>query len=431
MKTSFLFFFLLPIIVFSQKDSLKTVRIKKGWNVGAVPAISFDSDLGFQYGGIVNLFHYGDGSRYPKYNHSIYLEISRFTKGNRINRFFYDSDKLIKGVRTTTDISFIESNTQLFYGFNGYESVLDAQLAEEYFYNYYRNFFRIRSDFQSKIKESDFGWLGGFAIYKFQTKSLNFDELNKGKDENDLITPNETLYEKYCNWGLIEEDEKDGGWVNYLKAGIAYDTRDNNANPMKGIWTELMILPAFSFLGNNYPHVKTAIIHRQYFTLIPRKLSFVYRAGLQNTFGRQPFYTQQLLLTSYLTASVSEGLGGSKSIRGIYRNRVRSDDFAFWNVETRWKFFKTVFLKQNFYLATNIFFDGGFIVDKIKYDTSNIPANEKVLYFSDTKEKPHLSTGIGLKIAMNENFIVSVDYGKAITKADGKSGIYIAMNYLF
>ncbi len=66
---------------------------KEGWNFGALPAITFDTDLGFQYGGVINLYHYGDGSRYPTYNHSIYLEVSRFTKGSGINRIYYNSDQ--------------------------------------------------------------------------------------------------------------------------------------------------------------------------------------------------------------------------------------------------------------------------------------------------------------------------------------------------
>ena len=38
---------------------------KNGWNFGALPTITFDTDLGFQYGALVNLYDYGDGSRYP------------------------------------------------------------------------------------------------------------------------------------------------------------------------------------------------------------------------------------------------------------------------------------------------------------------------------------------------------------------------------
>src|SRR5690554_7529820 len=69
--------------------------VKTGWNFGVLPAVSFDADLGFQYGGLVNLFQYGDGSRYPLYDHSLYFEISRYTKGTGLFRFYYDSDRLI------------------------------------------------------------------------------------------------------------------------------------------------------------------------------------------------------------------------------------------------------------------------------------------------------------------------------------------------
>ena len=46
----------------------KEENIKTGWNFGALPAITFSTDLGFQYGVVVNLFDYGDGARYPSYN---------------------------------------------------------------------------------------------------------------------------------------------------------------------------------------------------------------------------------------------------------------------------------------------------------------------------------------------------------------------------
>ena len=40
----------------------KPDRIKKGWNFGALPSVLFNSDLGFQYGLLANIFNYGDSS---------------------------------------------------------------------------------------------------------------------------------------------------------------------------------------------------------------------------------------------------------------------------------------------------------------------------------------------------------------------------------
>jgi len=118
-------FLLTTGISFSQEEkeeSQQQETIKTGWTFGALPTITFNSDLGFQYGALVNLYNFGDGSRYPKFDHSLYFEVSRFTKGSGINRFFYDSDQLIKGIRTSVDISLLTDKALDFYGFNGYES---------------------------------------------------------------------------------------------------------------------------------------------------------------------------------------------------------------------------------------------------------------------------------------------------------------------
>ena len=92
------------------------------------------------------------------------------------------------------------------------------------------------------------------------------------------------LYEIYRDsLGLISANEADGGWVNTLKAGIAWDSRDNRPNPMKGIWTELGIEVSPKFLGNDWSFSRFYITHRQYFTLIENDLSLVYRLGYQTT----------------------------------------------------------------------------------------------------------------------------------------------------
>ncbi len=136
----------------------KEMVTKTGWNFGALPTITFDTDLGFQYGALVNLYNYGDGSRFPSYNHSLYFEVSRFTKGSGINRFYYDSDRLIKGLQTSVDMSYLSDQAYDFYGFNGYDAfynadwIDDEQPAHIYktrmFYKYDRKLFRFKVDLQ-------------------------------------------------------------------------------------------------------------------------------------------------------------------------------------------------------------------------------------------------------------------------------------------
>lgn len=409
--------------VFSQQ------KVKKGLGFGALPAISYDSDLGFQYGALVNLFDYGDGTNFPKYNHSLYLELSTYTKGTTIARVRYDSEHLIPKIRTTLDVAYVPDQMADFYGFNGYQSIYDDNLNESYrnFYKNEKNTFRIKADFQGYFGESKFGWVAGYAFYNFKMDSVDIDKLELS------AVPGGDLFQKYKSWGLISDAEADGGSINYLKAGFKYDSRDQLACPEKGIFTEAVIQSAPKFINEAFPHTKLAIIHRQYFSLA-KDLQFAYRLDYQTTLGsnKVPYFAQPELITSFLIAASNQGLGGKSSVRGILRNRVVGDAVGFGNFEFRYKFLRFEWLKQNFYLGTNVFFDSGLVLKPIEMDLSAVSATDRATYFSNYESgKFHSAAGIGLKIGWNENFVISADYGKAFNKQDGNSGMYIGLNYLF
>ena len=73
--------------------------VKTGYSYGPLPALSFDSDKGFQYGALLQLYNYGDGSSYPMYKSKWYFEISAFTKGSQMYTIMYDKIELFPGVR--------------------------------------------------------------------------------------------------------------------------------------------------------------------------------------------------------------------------------------------------------------------------------------------------------------------------------------------
>lgn len=436
-RTVFLSILILLSVSIAAQEKVVT---KTGWNFGALPTITFDTDLGFQYGALVNLYNYGDGSRFPQYNHSLYFEVSRFTKGSAINRFFYDSDRLIEGLQTSFDISYLTDQAYDFYGFNGYDAIVNSGWfdtdAPDYisrmFYKYDRKLFRMKLDVQGRFAGHNTRWIGGFNLQNFKIASVDIDKLNKGKDEEDKLPPQDGLFEKYQAWEIIKDGESDGGFVPTLKAGLVYDTRDNRPNPMKGIWTEAVVEGAPEFLGAESSFAKAALIHRQYFTLVPDDLSLVYRLAYQTTIaGDVPFYYQSQVMTSFLTGATSEGLGGSKSIRGIYRNRVIGDGFFYGNLEMRWKFVRFHFINNNFYLGLNGFTDFGQVTQKIDVNPKNTGTMNLTNYFDNGAEKMHFSYGAGLRIVMNENFVIAVDYGRAVNEQDGNSGMYIGLNYLF
>lgn len=436
MKKLFSFIFIsFSVLLLSAQDEVT----KTGWNFGALPTITFDTDLGFQYGALVNLYNYGDGSRYPNYNHSLYFEVSRFTKGSGINRFYYDSDQLIKGLQTSLDISYLSDQAYDFYGFNGFDAVVNKNWFDDasndyitrMFYKYDRNMFRFKVDLQGKLSGEKLKWAAGVNLLNFKLSPVNLEKLNKGKKGDDILPAVDGLFEKYQEWGIISAEEADGGFVPELKAGLVFDTRDNRPNPMKGIWTEAVLVGAPSFLGAESGFTKLSLTHRQYFTLIPNDLSLAYRMAYQTTLsGHAPFYYQTQVIVSELKGAASEGLGGAKTMRGILRNRIVGDGFFFGNVEARWKFARFQFINNNFYLGLNGFMDFGQVTKKIAIEPHSgfTPETD---FFEKNAEKMHISYGAGLRIVMNQNFVIAVDYGMAADKRDGDSGLYIGLNYLF
>lgn len=438
---------LLVLEVSAQTDTTKTKehkeKIKKGWTFGVLPAVAFESDLGFKYGALLNLYYFGDGSTYPNYMHLISMEVNRTTKGSGTNRIFFDSPHLLgkKKIRVTSDLNYLTEQALNFYGFNGAEVEYNPEFedteSDDYvsrmFYRYDRKMLRFTTDFQGNISGKKLRWLAGVAHFTNTIKTVDIDRLNKGKDPDKQLPHDSLLYDLYQTWGLISASEANGGVNNYLKLGVVYDTRDIEANPNKGMWTELLLLTAPRFLLNKEnAFTKVALIHRHYFTLVPKRLTFAYRLGYQGTVsGNAPFYMQSYLFSSYAPVIIVEGLGGAKSLRGILRNRLVGDGVAYSNFEFRYKFLRTMFLKQNFYLALNAFLDAGMVVDPVKVDVSDVPAAIYSDYFTNEAEKIHLSYGLGLHAALNENFVLSINFGLAGNKQDGKKGLYIGTNWLF
>jgi len=211
-----------------------------------------------------------------------------------------------------------------------------------------------------------------------------------------------------------------------------FDSRDNRPNPMKGIWTEAVVEGAPEFLGAESSFARLSLTHRQYFTIIPKDLSLAYRLNYQTTIaGHVPFYYQSHVIVSELKGASSEGLGGGSTLRGVSRNRVVGDGYFLGNIEARWKFARFRFINNNFYLGLNGFVDFGMVTNKIDITPTVSSIPEYQSYFDQGAEQIHVSYGTGLRIAMNENFVIKFDYGRVTDNRDGDSGTYIALNYLF
>ncbi len=445
---AFIFLVVISFNVIAQEaaeDSVKSEPGKNGWTFGALPVISYDTDIGLQYGALVELFNYGDGQSYPEYHHRIYLEWSRTTKGSGVNRLYFDSERTIPGIRLTADVSYLTEQTMQFFGFNGYDAVYNASWEDDtspdyvsrVFYRHDRRMFRVLTSFQGQLlKTSDrFRWIAGFTFHDNAISSVDIDKLNEGKESDEQLPDTLGLYDHYVSWGAISENEAAGNRVTYLKAGLVYDTRNEEAFPTKGIWADAILSYSPTFLGDwDYSFTKFTLAYRQYLGFGSRNFVVAYRIGYQGTLsGKVPFHMQPHIVPAIMLGASSEGLGGSRSLRGVMRNRVVGDGIMLGNVELRWRFLQTIVMKQKIYIGTNVFTDFGQVVKKIDFELNpdSIAGVNLAEYFDTGTEAIHFTTGIGLKFGLNDNFILSIDHGIATDSREGNSGTYINMNWVF
>jgi len=436
--------------------------IRTGWTFGILPSVAFDADLGFQYGVLSNVYYFGDGSTYPDYMHSFYVEAAYTTKRYGLFRFSYDSKYLIPKHRFSFDATYIPDAMSDFLGYNGFPSVYNDEWRNDKkykdqgyktraFYKYRRDLLRIAADVQGTIA-GNLKWAAGLGMLGYWTGSVNIDRINNYTKKEDKKLPDdiEGLYEKYVKWNIIKDGEKDGGIHPYLRGGLVYDSRNKQANASKGMYADAFFTYSGAFgKASRYNNLKFNAVYQHYVPVYKDWITFAYRAGVQLLVaGTSPYYMDSYLNVLYYQRVLYEAVGGANSVRGLIRNRVLADGFGYATAEFRFKVVKFNIKKEQFYIAFNPFCDMGIVLQPNKlnkqevldniflYDRDFLREGNNVndyINFDGKIYKPHFGTGIGMKIAMNENFILSVDWAMPLNKQDnpGMANIYIKMGYLF
>ena len=77
----------------------------------------------------------------------------------------------------------------------------------------------------------------------------------------------------------------------------------------------------------------------------------------------------------------------------------------------------------------NPFFDAGAVLQPYRLKSQK-ESNDLIIY-SGKNECIHASAGIGLKLVMNHNFVLSAEWGTAFSREDGTNSIDLGINYLF
>ena len=459
------FIFILSVLLFTafgatakekEEQSVKAEKseiVKTGYNFGPLPAVAFDADKGFQLGALLNIYDFGDGSTYPNTRQQWYMEASFFTKGSQLYVISYDNRFLIPGVRWSSALTIYNDKAMDFYGFNGYMSYYDHEMValgkdkkneNNYIYTPKYRVNRLallfKSDFVGNIWNNKLFWEAGYHFSYIKQGAIDREKINKNKAEYKMFPDSEkTIYEHYRDWGLISDNEADGGLNSTIRAGLLFDTRDKEGAPSRGIWAEAHVMLAPKWLGTTNPYYRYSATFRHYVPIVKNDiLTFAYRLNYEGTFGdSSPYYITPFLTTMGSTYD-RDGMGGYRTVRGMMRNRVQGLDMASYNVELRWRFVQFTLWKQNIAFGLNLFSDGAMVTRGFDMSYRGLEEYrqeyEEYMAKGQSKDAPHITVGAGFRFIMNQNFIVCLEYGKPVgklSKQDGNGAFYINTGYLF
>ena len=128
-----------------------------------------------------------------------------------------------------------------------------------------------------------------------------------------------------------------------------------------------------------------------------------------------------------------DGLGSRTTVRGIRNNRVAAAGYAWANIEFRVTPFKFNLFKQHFDLVLNPFMDVCGITRpyRLEEQKSLAIAYPDLPLYQDRKLPLMVAFGIGGKIQMNTNFVMSFDVGRGLDPQVGTWTVSTASTYLF
>jgi len=367
-----------------------------GLELAGVPAVNFDADEGFGYGAAVELYQYGEGTRAP-YVWTAQPKIFLTTGGRRDVTLFFDAPGVLPdGWRLDAFLGIEKRVTTPFYGL-GNETLHDESLEDPNGPNpHFYAFGRLRRSATFNLQRS----VGDTSLRALFGAGLVSTDIDPVPD--DLGS---TLYAEQADTSASTY------WTSFVRGGLVWDTRDRETAPRRGTWTEVLVQRVDERLGADVAFTRWSFIDRRYFSLGER-LVLAHRYLLQGVTGDAPVDQLQRVETSFKD---TEGLGGSRTVRGLPKNRFTGRGMLVWNTELRWRVADFRAVGRPIHVTLSAFLDQG------RVWSGGVRAGELL-------RDLHRGFGGGVHVGMGENFVVTLD---AATSREAGLPIYIGLGYLF
>jgi len=395
---------------FSLKDK------KEGWYFTGIPLIGVDPDSGFNYGASIQW--YDDGSKdspffyYAPYRKRVAVTVLRTTEGTQEYSIEYDQPYIADSPWRVRAFGGYLGNK-----FEDYFGIGERTLGRLSFPGNPGATYRRASDYFDALKENPGGktwarfnfydkrqvlfkadlerdYLGGLLrpLLGLQISHLEAVDYT-GVGVNGAINQETLLHEDYRN-GTIRGF--DGGWLNFLRLGLTYDSRDYEPDPTSGVLGQILLEGTARWLGASSDYGHATFGWQGYHPLLPKLARLVLAANFAYSahFGNVPFYAFPSM--SVPTDERKDGLGGWQSLRGYHFDRFVGKVQMQGNLELRWTLADFTIWNQNFRPMLVPFVDAGRVFDKVGR-------------FSVKDWK--ITGGLSVRLAWNLATIISFDYG--------------------
>lgn len=385
---------------------------RPGWGFGGLPAVNYNSDEGAGFGVVASAYRY-DGKVAP-YKTAINLVIFASTKAVHTHNLEVDALELgDPRLRLTVRGEFNATKTSNYCGVGNAvtcdpaeaEAVADALTLEgdardELVRRYYR------TRFINPVFRADARW-------KLRDKPHRVEVL--GGYRASAMLPGD--FQEATPWpdSRYEEDFPGGekALMSVLQTGMMWDNRDNEPAPIRGYWAEATVRAATPAWGSTTTYVGFNTTFRGYLPLGTDRLVFADRVMVDGMAGEAttleiatPGGTQRMQFYGHMNAG-----------RGIRQRRFLGKAKAMNQGELRWTAFSPKVGSSVIDIGFLGFADLGFV-------------GEELADFGTMFDTPLPSTGGGLRLALDKNFVVRADVGVSPVE-DWSPSVYIDLRNLF
>ncbi|MBN1478834.1 BamA/TamA family outer membrane protein [candidate division KSB1 bacterium] len=367
------------VLLIVQSVALCPAERYTGFHIAGLPNASYKDGEGYAVGGNLFFYQYGDGRKKPyAWNSTLAFKMS--TEGMLSTYLFMDVPHIM-GAHSRFNF-YVELKRYLvddYYGLGNrpdyHPDYLDPdhpQYKDKLYYSFKQR------------------WPGlVLSVQKpaFLPRTRYFLSLGFYNRHVELYAvPNKLQQDKSPGWN--------GGVTSSLACGLITDTRDQEATPQTGVWSEIIAEYASPLLGSTYEYVRLTLTDRRYITLLPG-LVYAHRLIFEPIMGRVPFYDMAIINGSF---ERHLGLGGAYSLRGVPRLLFVGQHKLLGNFELRYEAITKTILKQNLTFFLHTFVDAG-----------RVWLKDDPFLFNDI----HSSYGVGLHMRWNKDLVGAIDVGRS------------------